>query len=331
MINVGFIGLGGMGLYDASAFAKVRACRIVAGADPATAGQKKFAELYPHAKVYSDHRDLLADNSVDAVVIAVPTGHHARTSIDVLRSGRPVMCEKPMARTVAQCHRVNEVARKSRKVMMVAHCRRYDPDWGQIERIYRQGVLGKPVLWRSISAGRGPQNWFMDDKLGGGPLMDGAVHNYDFANLLFGDPQEVYASSIKLSKCTAIDTGTAMVHYKGGNQLLVSWSWAVPGSGADDILGPKGGLRFGPGPFADKVDRKGKSLFCFTDTNGKSKLFQRRLPPMAMYVNQAKHFLACIDGKAKCKSPGTESVKAVAVADAILKAGPRGGKRKVVW
>ena len=72
----------------------------------------------------------------------------------------------------------------------------------------------------------------MDDKLGGGPLIDGAVHTYDYANYMFGKPDKVLSSSIKLNrKLTATDTGSAVVRYKSGNQLMISWSWAATSGG----------------------------------------------------------------------------------------------------
>ena len=50
-----------------------------------------------------------------------------------------------------------------------------------------------------------------------------------------------------------------------------------------------------------------------------------------MYVTQGRHFLACLAGRAKCLSPGTEAIKAIAVGEAILKAGRTGAARKVKW
>ena len=160
-------------------------------------------------------------------------------------------------------------------------------------------------------------------------MLDGAVHNYDFANMVFGDPVDVVASSIKLSPRSATDTATAVVRYPKGDQLMVSWSWSTPGSGLSDALGPKAGLVFGAGKFADQVDAKDKVYYCVTDIKGKSKLVQGR--SNNMYMNQAKHFLACINKEVKCQSPGNKAIKAVAVAEAILKVAPRGGKRTVRW
>ena len=87
MIGVGFIGLGGMGLDQTKAFARVKGGKIVAGVDMDAGGRANFAKLYADAKTYSDHRRMLADPAVEAVVIAVPTGFHKTVASAALKAG----------------------------------------------------------------------------------------------------------------------------------------------------------------------------------------------------------------------------------------------------
>lgn len=333
MTDIGFIGLGGMGMHQVRSFVKTRRCRVVAGCDLADQARERFAGEFPRAAVYADHRQLLADGNVEAVLIATPTLFHKQTAIDALRSGRDVLTEKPMARTVADARRMNAVAKETGKLLMVAQCRRFDTDWGTLGKMLQSGRIGGPVLWRHAMAACGLEGtWFTDDKLGGGPLMDGAVHNQDFANLIFGDPVSVISSSIKISDDTAVNTATAVVRYTSGSQLMLSWSWgAAPAGNLFDILGPKGSILSGPGPDAGKdLDLKKYGYYHVVNKHaGKVKVV--RFTRKDMYVSQAKHFLDCIAGKTECLSPGTEAIKAVASAEAILKAGPKGTARKVVW
>ncbi len=332
MIRLGFVGLGGMGRAQIAAFEQVRGCRITAGADVSAPARAGFVEKYPRAAAYRDHRELLASAQVDAVVIAVPTGLHYRLAADALKARKPLLLEKPMARTVAECRKLNALARNGKTTFMIAQCRRYDAYWSAWAKAVKSGRLGLPVLWRHVMAGQGPGRWFMDEKLGGGPLLDGAVHNYDFANWLFGDPVSVIASSIKLDrKVSAIDTASAAVRYASGSQLLVSWSWGARGCSLHDIIGPQGFIQFGPGDLKPPAQEKGKySYCCLTNLKGKETLIKAKAQP-PMLVRQARHFLDCVRGQAKCQSPGTEAIKAVAVAEAILKAAPEGRARRVKW
>lgn len=332
MIRVGFIGLGGMGLYQAKSFAKAAGCQVTAGADPSSEMQARFVETFPGVQVYSSPEELLRQPDIDAVVIAVPTGFHQAIAATALAARIPVLLEKPMARTVAQCAQLNEDAVKANTLLMIAHCRRYDPYWKSWGEYVTSGKLGTPLLWRDVRAGFSPGGWYMDEALGGGPLIDGAIHNYDFANWIFGEPESVLASGIKMDPAfSAVDTGSVIIRYRAGHQLLISWSWAVKGTTLHDILGPQGFIQFGtagltPPPTPDQVRYQ---YCCFTDKSGQQTLIQTPAQP-DMYVFQAEHFLACIRGETTCQTPGTEAIKAVAVAEAVLEAAREGKALKIV-
>ncbi len=321
-----------MGLHQAKSFARVAGCQVAAGADPSPEMQARFVQTFPDAQTYTKPEELLAQPNIDAVVIAVPTGYHQGIASAALAARIPVLLEKPMARTVAECQRVIEDADKSNTLLMVAHCRRFDPYWKSWGEYVTTGKLGSPLLWRDVRANFNPGSWYMDDALGGGPLIDGAVHNYDFANWIFGEPESVYTSAIKMDpSVSAIDTGSTIIRYRSGHQLLLSWSWAVKGTTLHDILGPEGFIQFGPGDFAIPPEEKGHYQYCrFTDRNGQQTLIQSPALP-DMYMIQADHFLACVRGEATCESPGTQAIKAVAVAEAVLKAGRTGKIETVQW
>jgi predicted dehydrogenase len=84
---------------------------------------------------------------------------------------------------------------------------------------------------------------------GGGPLIDGAVHTYDFARHIYGDAATVWADMTRLRHDrTAWDTGTAAIRFASGDDLILSWSWGLPtgvrGGSILDVLGPDGVLLF---------------------------------------------------------------------------------------
>lgn len=332
MMRVGFIGLGDMGLYQANSFAQVTECHLVAGADPSPEMRARFAEKFPDADLFLSPEELLANAQVDGVVIAVPTGYHQQVAATMLAARMPVLLEKPMARTVAQCQQLIEDADKYNTLLMVAHCRRFDPYWTAWGNKVTAGDLGAPILWRDARARINARNWFMDEALGGGPLLDGAIHNYDFANWIFGEPESVYASALKLNpNVTAIDTASAIIRYKAGHQLMVSWSWGAKGTTLHDIIGSEGFIQFGTGSFAPPAEEKGQFQYCtFTDRDGNESLIKVPAKP-DMYVRQAEHFLACIRGEVACQSPGTEAIKAIAVAEAILQSTKDGKIQTLSW
>lgn len=330
MMRIGLIGLGDMGMYQARSFAQVAECQLVAGADPSPEMRARFAADFPDAQLFASPEELLADAQVDGVVIAVPTGYHQQVANTVLDARIPVLLEKPMARTVAQCAQLIERAEQKNTLLMVAHCRRFDPYWTRWGNMVTSGELGTPILWRDAAARINNRGWFMDDALGGGPLLDGAIHNYDFANWLWGKPESIYASALKLNPAvSAVDTATAVINYPGGHQLMVSWSWGARGDSVRDIIGPHGFMQFGTGSTTPPAEEKGLYQYLtLTDRDGNESLIKVDAKP-DMYVRQGEHFLACIRGEVTCESPGTEAIKAVAVAEAILQS-TRDGKIQIM-
>jgi len=332
MLEIGCIGLGDMGLHQARSFAQAAGCHLAAGADPSPEMRTRFAENFPDAKLFTSPKELLDSGMVDGVVIAVPTGYHQQVAADVLAARIPVLLEKPMARTVAQCQQLIEQSEQTNTLLMVAHCRRFDPYWARWGNMVTAGELGTPVLWRDAAARINNRGWFMDDALGGGPLLDGAIHNYDFANWIFGEPESVYASAVKLNPTvSAVDTATAIIRYRAGHQLMVSWSWGAMGNSLRDIVGSDGFIQFGTGSSTPPAEEKGLYQYLtHTDRGGKESLIKVEAKP-DMYVRQAEHFLACIRGEAICQTPGTEAIKAVAIAEAILQSTRDGKIQPIDW
>ncbi|MCB0098173.1 MAG: Gfo/Idh/MocA family oxidoreductase [Caldilineaceae bacterium] len=333
MIRVGFIGLGNMGLHQVRAFAQAAGCQIAAGVDPAPEMRARFAQEYPDAQLFATPQEMLAQGQVEGVVIAVPTGYHQTVASTVLAAGVPVLLEKPMARTVAQCQQIIEDAERANTLLMVAHCRRFDPHWMSWGDYVTTGKLGYPILWRDASARPHANNWFMDDEIGGGPLIDGAIHNYDFANLIFGEPESAYTGALKMNPAvTAIDTGSTIVRYRAGHQLLISWSWGARGNRLADVIGPQGYIQLDAGGLpVDEAEKATHMYCCFTSVDDEKTLIKTPGRFSDMYIHQAEHFLACIRGETTCQSPGTEAIKAVAVAEAILRSGREGSLQEIRW
>ena len=93
-------------------------------------------------KVYDDHKKLLEDPSIEAVVIAVPLNVHASIAIDALRAGKHVLAEKLMAHNVTQCKEMIQEARKAKKLLAIGHQRHYSVLYDNANDLIKQGVLG---------------------------------------------------------------------------------------------------------------------------------------------------------------------------------------------
>src|SRR5579864_7304616 len=148
------------------------------------------------AKTWTSLEEALADPAVQAVYVGTPVFLHAPQTIQALRAGKHVLCEKPMAMNEAEARSMLQAAEQSGKVFGVAYYRRSYPKVQRAKALLAAGVIGKPVLAELTSHGwfdgQGSRSWLVDPaKAGGGPLFDIASHRIDVLNFLFGQPQSV--------------------------------------------------------------------------------------------------------------------------------------------
>ncbi|MBT7304257.1 MAG: Gfo/Idh/MocA family oxidoreductase [Victivallales bacterium] len=261
-VKLGLIGCGGIANHQLGSVWAEGLFELVAGADIRPAQLDIFREKYGLKKGYEDYRELLQDDEVEAVMICTPTYLHAEMAIAAAATGRPIFLQKPMAMNSHDCYKVKQACEKHGVTLQVGFVRRYDNNWGTLKRVVESGELGTPLVWRQISGGPAPARpFFMEKMEGGGPLIDGMVHNYDFACHCFGAPKEVKCNPTKIRHdTTAIDTGTVLAEFERGDQIVVSWTWGLPPdirtNSATEVMGTNGILFF-PGSFpAAKAEGK---------------------------------------------------------------------------
>ena len=142
-VRVGLIGCGNMGSGLLKNCAQLENATAAAVADPVIESAKKLADELS-VPAYDDYKKMLAEEEIDAVIVAVPNYLHAPVSIDVAESGRHVFCEKPMAITVSDCDRVIQTARANGVKLMIGQVLRYLPVFAKIKEIIDSGILGEP-------------------------------------------------------------------------------------------------------------------------------------------------------------------------------------------
>jgi len=250
MLNVGIIGCGGMGRHHAKTLASLEGARVVACADASLEAALALAEANNVPNGTDDYRTLLDRPDVDAVFVCTPTFTHREIVVAAAQAGKEIFCEKPIALTVEDSQAMIAACDEAGVQLMIGFVRRYDNHWGKVRELVQAGTIGRPVVWRQCNAGSCPRShWYMYKDQGGGPLIDGAVHTYDFARHIYGDAAAVWADMTRLRRDrTAWDTGTAAIRFESGDDLILSWSWGLPagvsGGSILDVLGPDGVLLF---------------------------------------------------------------------------------------
>src|SRR5260221_6472426 len=142
-LRAGVIGLG-VGKNHAEGYATIPDAALVALCDSDPARLREYGQKYNIAadNLFTDYKEMLAKTKLDLVSVCLPNFLHPEVSIAALNSGAHVLCEKPMAPTVALAQQMNEAAKANNRKLMIAYNWRYRPDVAWIRRIVQGGHLG---------------------------------------------------------------------------------------------------------------------------------------------------------------------------------------------
>jgi predicted dehydrogenase len=175
--------------------------------------------------------EALTDPAVDAVYVATPVFLHAPQTIQSLRAGKHVICEKPMAMNEAEARTMIHAAEESSRLFGVAYYRRCYPKVQRARQLLQEGAIGKPVVAELTNHmwfdGSGSRSWLLDPaRAGGGPLFDIASHRIDVLNFWFGKPLRVTAQlSNAVHHYPVEDNATVMIEYESGARGIIDVRW----------------------------------------------------------------------------------------------------------
>lgn len=211
MVNFGMIGIGGIGLVHIDVLAGLPNARVTACCtrDPGRmrrncAGIEDIGRAnaaIAASRLYTDYRELVRDPEVDVVDICLPTDMHEAVTLAALEAGKHVICEKPMALTVAGCDRMISAAQAAGKRLMVAHCIRFWPEYAYLKSLVDGGQYGavRYAMFRRLSPAPDwtSSDWMVDPVRSGGAITDLHVHDADFVAYLLGMPRTVFAVGLE--------------------------------------------------------------------------------------------------------------------------------------
>jgi 1,5-anhydro-D-fructose reductase (1,5-anhydro-D-mannitol-forming) len=175
--------------------------------------------------------EALTDPDVHAVYVGTPVFLHAPQTIQSLRAGKHVVCEKPMAMNEAEARTMVQTATESGKIFGAAYYRRFYPKIQRAKQLIEAGAIGKPVFAELTNHmwfdGTGNRGWLFDPaKAGGGPLFDVASHRIDVLNFLFGQPLRAAGQLSNVVHHYAVeDNATVMIEYGNGVRAIVDVRW----------------------------------------------------------------------------------------------------------
>lgn len=229
-VNIGLIGAGRIGKLHAENLVKhVEGANLVIVAeikkkrDIAIALTYKLnVRLFPTA----DYRNILNDENIDAVVICSSTNTHAQIITEAAQAGKHIFCEKPIDFDLKKIDKALKAVEKSGVKLQIGFNRRFDPDFAQIQRNIKSGIIGDIYKIKIISRDPAPPP-IEYIKVSGGIFMDMTIHDFDMARFLAdSEPEWIFAHGDvmvdpEIGQAGDIDTAEIIIGFKDGTIVTI--------------------------------------------------------------------------------------------------------------
>lgn len=339
------IGTGGISVKHFLGYGQTPNVEIVATCDSDEGRLRRACETYGAPFATADYREILARDDVDSVSVCLPNYLHAQVSIEAMRAGKHVHCEKPMAMNAVEAAEMLAVSRETGKTLMVALNNRFTPYAQYVKGLADDGWFGEIYFakcgWQR-RAGLPYTGWFADKALsGGGALIDLGVHFLDLALFMMGypEPRSVSARTYRKfggtdampqyayqqrpitpgMKFDVEDLAAGMVDLKNGASMLFEISWASNIEAEQfflELYGDKAGLRF-----QCRVDgQSAPRLKLFGRMNGQLMDYEPTINPNAYSVTEFSHFADCaLRGQTPVIAPPEQGVSMMRIIDAVYR------------
>ncbi len=197
VVRVCVVGTGRAGMVHARNFRwRVPHARLAGVVDvDAERARQAAAEVDLGDAHFASLEQALQAASFDAVVITTPTFTHAELAAMAAQAGKHVLCEKPMALSLKECDRMIAAVEAAGVILQMAFMRRFDPPFVAAKEQIDQGLIGTPLIVRSLTRGPGlPPAWAHDIRASNGMLAEVNSHDFDTIRWLAGSEYtSVYA------------------------------------------------------------------------------------------------------------------------------------------
>ncbi len=334
--KIAIIGVGNISEYHVRGYLASGKAELYAFCDINEQRLQYMGEKYGVTRLYTDAQQMLdALPEIEAVSVCTWNSAHAPCAIAALRSGKHVLCEKPMAINAEDALKMQRAAEKNGKLLMIGFVRRFGDDCATVQNLTEAGAMGEIYYAKAAYLRRNgaPGGWFGDkSRSGGGPLVDLGVHIIDLARYLMGRPKavSVYGSTYsKLGNRPGIraqkeyfigedtvfdceDLATALIRFEDGSTLSVEASFNLnmeKDQNSIQLFGSQGGVRLGR-----EVSYYGSMAGYLTNVSFD---YPTGWDFDEIFNKEISHFVDCVRGEAQCISPAEDGVELMRILDAI--------------
>ena len=340
-VRIGIIGTGGIanGAHLPGYSRIPDECEVFAMCDIDPKALKQTSEKYPDVKhLFKDYKKLLEMDEIDGISVCTPNFAHHQITIDALKAGKNVLCEKPIALNAVQGQEMVETSRKTGKFLQVGYNSRFAPSSQALKNLIAAGEIGEVYYARAQSLRqRGIPGWgvFIDkEKQGGGPLIDIGVHILDLTLWFMDHPKPTAASGVTYQKFgkrsdvvgfmgqwdykkfTVEDFASALIRFENGASICLEASFVanIPQEVHNTtLLGTEGGVTSSPPTITQE---KHRSLYTAE--------LKVPNPNINTHHLEMQAFVQCIRDKKAPLVTGEHGLMVAKIMDAIYKSSDEG-------
>ncbi|WP_066186909.1 Gfo/Idh/MocA family protein [Gracilibacillus timonensis] len=330
-IKIGVIGLGSISEMHIQSYQKSEEAELIAVCDINQERLEQKAEDLGVSYAYTDYQELLANPEVEAISICTWNNSHAEIAIAALNSGKSVLSEKPLCKTVEEAEAVQQaVTDNPDQFLQVGYVRRFGTNTQVLKKFIDSGDLGD-IYYSKASCIRvlgNPGGWFADkERSGGGPLIDLGVHVIDLCWYLMGKPKvksvsgNTYhqlgnrsnieyksfyqAADYDADQNDVEDSANALIRFENGASLAVEVSFALHAPKEEinvSLHGNKGGAVIEPA--LEIFTEKHNIMF-----NSTPQIDHLSFDFVQGFQKEIDHFIACVKGEATTIAPVGDGVE----------------------
>jgi predicted dehydrogenase len=324
-VGVAIVGLGRIAINEMlPAFQQSKHAKVVALVTGDREKGLKIARQYhiPESAVldYKDYDKLAAMSDVQSVYIALPNNLHAEYTVRAARAGKHVLCEKPMANSLAECKQMIEACRKAGRQLMIAYRSQYESLDRALVKMIRDKKLGALKEFNSVNSQNmgDPGHWRLKKALaGGGALPDIGLYCINAARFLSGEePNEVMGnvwSTPGDARFREVEESCQFIlRFPSGLMATCSTNYSAHKSQMFRVNGFEAWAEMDPG-----YAYHGNKLRVTRVVDGKEQTSEIQAGNKNQFTLMIDHFASCIQNNKDVHTPGEEGLQDQRIMDAI--------------
>jgi len=333
-LGVAVVGLGRLALQQIlPAFAASKLCKVAALVTGDREKGNAVAGQYgvnPKNVLDYQHYDRLEElPDVDLVYVVLPNSMHAEFTVRAARAGKHVLCEKPMANSVADCQQMIDACAQAKTKLMIAYRMQYEPYNREVIRLARSGALGqlKSFVASNGQAQGDPRQWRLKKALaGGGALPDVGIYCLNAARYISGEePSEVQAMQYSTPgdpRFTEVEEQVNFsLRFPSGFSASCYTSYGCHDSKMYRVMGSQGWAELDPAfPYSGQALRIARKR----EDSDAEVISQPRLEAKNQFALELDHLAGCVLKNRTPHTPGEEGLQDMKLIAAIYEAAASG-------